>query len=324
MTLAATVVGVLQFAGVPPYDGRAGQRQPSFRGEHDFAALATMTLALGLATLYAPRHRFRRLPVVAIVAGGIGVTLGAAIAGVVGLGLAVAAIVALAAILKADTRRALAITALVSVLVDGGRLSLRWGVLGSVFRWLGVQEAEVDAGGIYAASFSQRLIFIYLGGRMFLDNPVAGVGWYGEIPGREYAAYLPDAYERFPGQPRGYFPTADGEFTPQQTYDQILYELGIVGALLFLALAFCTVRTALEVGRRWPRGDPDETAGYLPLAWCGALAGGLAGAALFGGIPFAAIFWITIGVVALAPSLVPARAVVAERAESPELTAVAR
>jgi hypothetical protein len=66
-----------------------------------------------------------------------------------------------------------------------------------------------------------------------------------------------------------------------------------------------TVRAAARVARSWPRDDPDEPAAYLPAAWVGALAGGLAGAALFGGIPLAAIFWITIGVTALAPSLAP-------------------
>jgi hypothetical protein len=321
---AASAYALFGFFDLPPVGGAAGKRQPSFLGEHDLAALGTIALAFGLASLFAREHRLRKLPLVGIVGGAVGVTLGAAVAGVVGLLLAVGAILGLAVYRKAATRRAVTITVLVTMLVAGGTLALRWGELGSVFRWAGLQESEVEAGGIYAASFSQRVIFIYLGGRMFLDNPVAGVGWYGEIPGREYAQYLPDAYERFPGQPRGYFPAADGEFTPQQTYDQVLYELGIVGALLFLTLAFFTVRTALAVGRRWPRGDPDETAAYLPLSWTGALAGGLAGAALFGGIPFAALFWVTLGVVALAPSLVPARAVVPERVERTELSAVPR
>jgi hypothetical protein len=85
----------------------------------------------------------------------------------------------------------------------------------------------------------------------------------------------------------------------------VLYELGIVGALLFLVLAVVVVRAAVRVARTWPRNDPDEPAAYLPAAWVAALAGGLTGAALFGGIPLAAIFWITIGVTALASSLAP-------------------
>ena len=54
-------------------------------------------------------------------------------------------------------------------------------------------------------------------------------------------------------------------------------------------------RASVRVVRTWPRGDPDERAAYLPAAWVAALAGGLAGAALFGGSPLAAIFWLTRG-----------------------------
>ncbi len=116
---------------------------------------------------------------------------------------------------------------------------------------------------------------------------------------------MPDARRRFPDQPPGYFPSPPASFIPQQTYDQVLYELGIVGAALFLALAVVAVRTAIRVGRAWPSPRTDEGLAYLPLAWTASLAGALAGAALFGGIPMTAIFWFTLGVVAVAPSLLP-------------------
>lgn len=323
VSVAATVVGSLQFFDVSPINGNPGKRQPSFLGEHDFAALSTLSLTLALACLYAPAHRLRRLPLVAGVVGTIGVILGAALASLIGLYLGIAAIVGLAAARKAVTHRALALTALAVVVTTAGVLALRSGDLGSILRYLGIEEHEEEAGA-YAASWSQRLIYIYVGGRMFLDSPVTGVGWYGTIPASKYAEHLPDARERFPGQPARYFPAVDGEFIPQQTYDQILYELGAVGAVLFLTLGAFTVRTSLAVGRAWPRGDPDEPAAYLPAAWVGALIGGLAGAALFGGIPQTAIFWLTLGVAALTPSLVPPRAVPPRLAEQPELVAAAR
>jgi hypothetical protein len=317
----AAVWGILQFFDLPPYGGNPGGRQPSFLGEHDFAALATVALALGLASLYVRRHRLGRLPIVAIVAGVVGVVLGAALASLIGLYLAIAAIVLLALVRGEITRRALGVTALVVVVVTAGVLSLRSGDLGSVLRYLGIEKHEAQAGA-YAGSWSQRAIYVYVGGRMFLASPVAGTGWYGEIPAREYERFLPDAYARFPGQPRSYFPPPGGEFTPQQTYDQVLYELGAVGAVLFLWLGAVSARTALGVGLRWPRGDVDEAASYLPLSWLGALAGGLAGAALFGGIPFAAVFWLTLGLVALAPSLVPAEPVVPAPRAEPRLAPV--
>jgi len=303
-TVVAVGYGLLAFFDAPFVESRfPGRRQPSFLGEHDLAALSTMTLAVALAALFAPRHRLGRLPLVAGIAGGIGVVLGAAVAGLLGLYLAVGAILAVGAARKAATKRAVVITLAVTAAITIGVLSLRSGDLGAFLRSVGIGEKREGTFG-NAASWNERLIDAYIGGRIFLDNPVVGTGWHGELPPEEFVRFLDDARARFPDQPATYFPSED-VFIPQQTYDQVLYELGIVGALLFLVFAFVTVRTAVRVALTWPRGDPDEAAAYLPAAWVAALAGGLSGAALFGGIPLAAIFWITIGVTAVAPSLAP-------------------
>ena len=304
-TAVAVAYGLLAFFDAPFVESRfPGRRQPSFLGEHDLAALSTMTLAVALATLFTPQHRLGRLPLVAGIAGAIGVVLGAAVAGLLGLYLAVGAIIAVAAARRAVTKRAVVLTLVITAAISVGVLSLRSGDLGAFLRSVGIGEKREDTFG-NAASWNERLIDAYIGGRILLDNPIVGTGWHGELPPDEWSRFLDDARARFPDQPASYFPDADDAFIPQQTYDQVLYELGIVGALLFLVLAFVTVRTAVLVARGWPRGDPDETAAYLPAAWVAALAGGLSGAALFGGIPLAAIFWITIGVTAVAPSLVP-------------------
>lgn len=322
LTVSASAYALLGFFDLAPVIGNAGKRQPSFLGEHDYAALSTLALTAALASLYAPRRRAGRWALPAAVAGAVGVVLGSALAGLLGLYLAIAAIVGLAAAHRMVTRRAVALTALVALLVTGGVLGMRSGDLGSILRYVGIQSHEEEAGA-YAASWSQRAIYVYVGGRMFLSNPVAGVGWYGTIPSSEYERYLPDAYERFPGQPRSYFPPPDGRFVPQQTYDQVLYELGAVGALLFLLLGGATVRTAVGVGRSWPGDDADATLAYVPAAWTAALAGGLAGSALFGGIPFAAVFWLTLGTAALGPSLVPVQALLPQRSEPLKLPATA-
>ena len=302
-TVVAVAYGLLTFFDAPFVESRVpGRRQPSFLGEHDLAALSTMTLAVALAAVFTPRHRLGRLPLVAGIAGAIGVVLGAALAGLLGLYLAVGAIIAVAAARREASKRAVAVTLVVTAAITVGVLSLRSGDLGAFLRSVGIGERQDDPFG-NSASWNERLIDAYIGGRIFLDNPIVGTGWYGELPAAEYAHFLDDAHARFPDQPASYFPSADDEFIPQQTYDQVLYELGIVGALLFLVLAFVTVRSAMRTARAWPRGDPDEAAAYLPSAWVAALAGGLSGAALFGGISLAAIFWITIGVTAVAPSL---------------------
>ena len=137
--------------------------------------------------------------------------------------------------------------------MTAGTLSLRSGELGFIQEWFG---PEPETPGQYAASWSQRLIYAYVGGRVFLDRPVLGTGWHGELPPEDYARYLPDARERFSDQPPRYFPKRDGTFIPQQTYDQVLFELGLVGAAAFLAAALLAVRQAVQAGLRWAReGD---------------------------------------------------------------------
>jgi hypothetical protein len=322
VTTAASAYGLLGFLDAPLVDSESpGARQPSFLGEHDFAALATMSLALGLAALWAPRNRLGRLALVAGLAGGVGVVLGAALAGLIGVYLCAGAIAALAVVRGVATWRALAATAAVLLAVSAGVLALRSGDLTALARFLGVAEqSEVEYEN--ASSWSQRLIYAYVGGRIFLDRPVTGTGWHGTLPAEEYERYLPDAHARFPDQPAGYFPTAAEGFLPQQTYDQVLYELGLVGAALFFALLASAVAAAARAGRSWPAGDPDELAAYLPLGWMGALLGGLAGAALFGGTPLAAILWLTLGIAALAPSLVPPARLQARERELPRPAAL--
>lgn len=301
--VAATVWGGLAFFGLVDADF-TGRRQPSFTGEHELAVLSTMTLAVALASLYAPLHR---LPRIALAAGGaiaaVGVVLGAAIASLLGLYAAVATIVIAALSRGAASRRALVVTALTTLVVTAGVIGLRSGDLAAFTRFLGLAEREEQLDQ-NVAGWNERLVYVYIGGRIFLDQPLLGTGWHGQLPADEYVRYLPDARDRFPDVPPSYFPDETG-FVPQQTYDQVLYELGIVGALLFFALGVITLRSTVQVVRAWPRGDPDEPAAYIPLAWAAALACALIGAALFGGSAMTAVFWLTIGLAAAAPSLVP-------------------
>ena len=132
------------------------------------------------------------------------------------------------------------ITVLVAVVLTGATYTLRSSDLGFLQQWFA--PAENAQPGQYAGSWSQRLIFAYIGGRIFLEQPVLGTGWWGELPPSEYARFLPDARARFPDQPPRYFPPADGSFIPQQTFDQVAYELGIVGVALLLALVAIAAR----------------------------------------------------------------------------------
>jgi hypothetical protein len=289
MTVAATVFGVYAFARDP------GARQSSFLGEHDFATLSTVALAVGLISLTAGRGNLGRLPVIAGVAGSLGITLGASFASLIGLYLAAGALLVVAHARKSLRLRAALLTLLTCAAITAGTLFLRSDNLGFLHQWFG--NTENTAPGTYAGSWSARLIYAYIGGRVFLDNPVTGTGWWGELPPQEYVRYLPDARERFSDQPPHYFPPEDGTFIPQQAYDQILFELGLIGAALLVALAVVATGIGLRVARRWPRSHDVDYVGYLPLTWLLAIGGALAGTALFGGAPLGALFCLVLGVV---------------------------
>lgn len=297
--LQALLVVVIGFATVATAWGLLGfltsdrGRQASFMGEHDLAALATMAVAVGLARVHARRGNPGPLALLGIAAGVLGVVLGASLASLLGVYLAVVVVLAVAR-RRGELRWTAALISLaVAGVASAGTLALRQGDLGFLQSWFGPPP---ETPGEYAASWSQRLIFSYIGGRIFLDQPVLGTGWHGLLPPEEFARYLPDARERFADQPPHYFPRADAVFVPQQAYDQVLFELGLVGAAFFLALAAIAAwRAAVTTRRR------ASDLAYVPATWLASIAGALAGAALFGGSPLTAIFWLTLGVVAAAP-----------------------
>lgn len=277
-----------------------GGRQASFLGEHDLGALATMAVVVGLADRYTRADRPSALVLVGLGAGALGIILGASLASLLGLYLAAGAIMGLAAVRRDVRRSAVLLTVVLCTTVTAGTLALRSGELGFIQSWFGPPP---ETPGQYAASWSQRLIYAYIGGRVFLDHPVVGTGWQGELPPSDYAEYLPAARKRFDDQPPHYFPSEEDSFAPQQTYDQVLFQLGLVGAAFFLALGCLAVRCALFAGRRWRRRGIGDEQAYVPAGWVASTGGALAGAALFGGSPLTALFWLTLGVAAAAPAL---------------------
>lgn len=283
-TLAADVVAAVEFIS------NGGGRQASFLGEHDFAALATLPLLYGLVLVFEERRVGRA--VLAIVAGAVGCIFGAALASLVGLYLGAAAVIVAAALRARLRARPIAVTVAVVAVVTAGTLVLRSGELGFVQSWFG---KPAERPGQYAASWSQRLIYAYVGGRVFLDHPLAGTGWYPQLPPSEYVRYLPDARRRFSDQPERYFPPTDGTFIPQQAYDQVLYELGLAGAAALLALLTGAGRAAVRATRE------ALPLAALPAVWLAATIGAIAGEGLFGGTPLAALFWLVSGVVIAFP-----------------------
>ncbi|MGZ4333700.1 MAG: hypothetical protein ACXVRJ_05440 [Gaiellaceae bacterium] len=281
-TAVADAYGVVKFLQ------GGGGRQPSFLGEHDFAAIATLPLFYGLVLLYEDRRRRRGW--LAVVIGSAGCILGAALASLLGLYLGAGLLMLTRGVGRKLSLRDFLTTAAVVAVVTGGTVTLRAGELGFLQSWFGKPPSRP---GQYASSWSQRLIYAYVGGRIFLDRPILGTGWWSDLPAKEYARYLPDARRRFSDQPPNYFPTAHGTFVPQQTYDEVLYELGAVGGLSFLGLLVSFGGAATRAARR----GADVITSSVPAAWLAATAGAIAGEGFFGGTPLAASFWLVGGVV---------------------------
>ena len=111
-----------------------GSRQASFLGEHDLAALSTACLVVGLAALHC-RHRLSRLPLVAGIVGCLGIVLGAALASLLGLYLAAAALIVIAAFAASLRLRPVVDHRARRARATGATYALRAGELGFLQQW---------------------------------------------------------------------------------------------------------------------------------------------------------------------------------------------
>jgi O-antigen ligase len=281
-TLAADVWAGVEFLRA------GGGRQAAFLGEHELAALGTLPLVYGLVLVQSRRRHGRAA--LSIVAGSLACILGASLATLLGLWLAAAVFLATLVLRRSLSRRTLAVTAVTVALVTGGTAEIRSGAFGFLQVLAGHHESRPAE---FAGSWSQRLIYTYIGGRVFLAHPALGTGWYSLLPPREWTPFLPDAKRRFADQPAGYFPHPDRPLIPQQTYDQVLSQLGAVGFAVFLALLLSVAAAAWRAARRAP-----GVVGDLPAAWFAGGLGAIAGEALFGGSPLAALWWLAVGTAA--------------------------
>lgn len=283
----AVIVGLTQFVGADVFDAwAAGRRQPSFLGHHDFAALAGAVFVAGLAVhLLAPRES-PRLRTLALSAGGVGVVLAAAVASLLGLALAAAALAAAALARHAPPRRLAGAAAMV-VVVALGVLAMRGGDIADFLRFAR-DEPPAQTTGV--ETYSHRTLLAYIGGRIFLDHPLAGVGWQGSSEPAAFEPYLADAHRRFPDASPLAFPSPERRHGVQNAYVQALSDLGIVGFALLVGLLAAALLLAL-------RTLPAPTA-LLGLLWLLFAAGLWTAQGLVTGIPLAALTWIAFGLVA--------------------------
>ena len=205
----------------------------------------------------------------------------AAVAGIVAAGAAAWAL---------GRRRALALAAIVAV-VAAGVVAIRTVEMGPVLDALGIDHPR-DVATDPEASWEQRLALGYIGGRIFLDHPLTGVGWQGSSEEPSYAPYLDDARARFPDLPERALPSPEHAWGVQNGYLQAAADMGVLGLAAFLAFLLVPLRAAWRAG----------AAGAVPILWLLVAMGVWIGLGLVAGIPLVGLTWLGIGLSAAAAS----------------------
>ncbi len=287
--VAATGWGVLQFAGVVnEFAGkRPAQREPSFLGLHDFAALSGAVLLVGLVAMALRDADLldRRWAVAAVAAGGLGIVTSGALTAVIGMWLALAAVGHLAHKRRLLTRRAAAVLVATAVVVTLGAAGMRGTALRDFAAFLGLTRNPTPGA---VESYSQRTVLGYIGLKIFLTEPITGVGYQGSSDEFAYGPQLPAAHRRFPDQPDEAFPSPKNPWGVQNFYVQTLADLGVIG-LATLALLF---GAALWIGAR---GAASSSLALVGIAWILIAAGVWNGLGIVPGIPLAALTWLGFG-----------------------------
>jgi O-Antigen ligase len=290
-SVAATGWGLLQFLGVvSEFEGkRPGQREPSFVGIHDFAALSGAALVVGAVgvALDDGRPVGRRWSLVALATGALGIVLSGAMTAVIGLWLAIAAVLFGARAVRAlRPRRALALVA-VTLLVTAGTAAMRAETIERFAEFLGIRDRIEETG---VESYAHRTLLAYIGGRIWLGHPLTGVGWQASSEEWAYGPYLDDARKRFPEEPEQAFPSPDHPWGIQTLYLQVAADLGVAGVVALAGLA----AAAIAAGVRGLRSSPVP---LLGLGWLGIALGVWAGIGLIPGLPVDALTWLAVGLV---------------------------
>ena len=290
-SVAATSWGLLQFLGVVvEFEGkRPGQREPSFVGIHDLAALSGAALVVGSIgiALGDGRPAGRRWSVAALVTGALGVVLSGAMTAVLGLWLALAAVLlgarAVGVLRGGRTLALIGVTLLVTV----GTATMRADTIERFAEFIGIRERVTDTG---VESYAHRTLLAYIGGRIWLDRPVTGVGWQASSEEWAYGPFLDDARARFPDEPDQAFPSPEHPWGIQMLYLQVAADLGVAGIALLLGLAAAGVAAAV----RGLRSSPVPLVG---LGWLCVVVGVWTGIGLIAGLPLEALTWIAFGLV---------------------------
>jgi len=204
----------------------------------------------------------------------------------------VLAVVALLAVTRPSLRRAGAIVG-VTALVTVGVLLLRARDFDQFIRFLGIKQEQTSTRR-NVQTYSQRTVLAYIGGRIFIDHPIVGVGWQGSAEYDRFRPYLADTHRKFPDAAAQAFPDRQNRYGVQNFYVQTLADLGLVGAVLLAAFfgvaLVASSRAALK----------GSGVALVALLWLLLVLGLWNAEGLVAGIPLDALTWLGYGLAATA------------------------
>lgn len=304
-SVAMTSVAVLQFLGlVNEFEGRRpGQREPSYVGIHDLAALSGGVLSLALVALVlgTDDRRERIGAWIAGLSGAVGLVLSGAVAGALGIGVAAVAVTVVALARHTLTARRLLALGGVMLAIAAGVVALRSADLESGLKFLGIAPAK-QTQSFKGETYAQRSVLAYIGWRAFADHPLLGVGWQGTSERASYEPYLADAERKFPNVPRLALPSPQHPWGVQNGWLQAATDLGAPGFVLFAGL-FATglvlaARTALRASAAL------APVALVAVCWLLVVMGVWIGLGIVAGIPQDGLMWLGVGLTAAAAALV--------------------
>jgi hypothetical protein len=293
-SVAATVVGVLQWAGWEIAAGWGqGQREPSFLGTQDFAAFSGMVLGLGVVSLLWGAHgRLRTGALVALVSGLVGFAIGGATSGVIGLVPAAAIAVFVVARRGLARRATLAAAVAATALASLGVVVYRSGDYGQFFSFLGVRHTSAAASK-NIQTYPQHTLLAYIGLRIWLRHPVIGAGFEASNDYSTFGRELPAAHRRFPNVAPRSFPSSTRSYGVQDLYVQALADLGVVGLALLAGLFAAGLWPAFTTALRAPAAAAFPA--LLGVFWLVLALGLWTAQGLVAGIPLDALTWLGFG-----------------------------
>lgn len=288
---AAGLWGALMFLGIvdDPDGPRPGGREVSFLGHQDLGSFTGAAMAVGLAAIALGMRR--RLAVVAVVGGGIGVIIDASVFAFFGTVLAAIAVVLVARHVRTlNLARLLAIGAIL-IVVGSGVYVLRGSDVTNYLGFLGVTEPNKATAG-HVETGEQRTLLLWMGWQMWKDHPVLGLGIDRSNTG--FQPYLPALRRRFPGQPAEAYPSKQNPWGVQNYWLELASDMGVPGFVLGVSTFLVGLVLGFEGVRRNPFCALVAT-GFVLVA-----AGTWNAIGIVAGVPLDAVTWLGLGLAATA------------------------